>query len=445
MTKESGGVVLKQNYGLFYIRGVFMNKILKRSVIALMVLGVSTFSGMYNNVYAKGQNAVQGENATAEGDWSTAYGPHAIAKGTKSTAIGYKATAERSGATALGDNSKALGAFSIACGANATASEYSSIACGFNAKASGNFSIAYGDRATASGYESIAHGVRAIAKGDWSTAYGSHATAEGLGSIAYGPSATAQGKRSTAIGQMAKAESDWSVAIGDNSTAKGLQSVAMGKGTKSEGKYSVAIGDSSVTKDDYEFSVGRDAIDENNGAVYRRVTHVAYGINAEDAVNVAQLQKVENNFNKMINEIDARVDESSAGAAALSALHPLTNEFDPSNKFDFAVGYGNYRNKSAMALGAYYRPNANVLMSIGGTFGNGDSMVNAGMSFKIGKISKSVKHESETEKEIALLKEQNEKLVKAMQEQNEKFEKAMQEQNEKLVKLEMILQKLETK
>lgn len=324
-----------------------MNKILKRSVIALMVLGVSTFSGMYNNVYAKGQFAQEGEFSDASGDWSTAYGT------------------------------------------SATAEEYAS----------------------------AAYGAHATAKGKWSTAYGARATAEGMGSTAYGTGAAAQREESVAIGPRAKAESYCSVAIGSRS----------------------------VAKDDFEFSVGRDAINENLRAVYRRVTHVAYGINAEDAVNVAQLQKVENNFNKMINEIDARVDESSAGAAALSALHPLTNEFDPSNKFDFAVGYGNYRNKSAMALGAYYRPNANVLMSIGGTFGNGDSMVNAGMSFKIGKISKSVKHESETEKEIALLKEQNEKLVKAMQEQNEKFEKAMQEQNEKLVKLEMILQKLETK
>lgn len=84
-----------------------------------------------------------------------------------------------------------------------------------------------------------------------------------------------------------------------------------------------------------------------------------------------------------VSELDGRIDEVGAGAAALSALHPL--DFDPDDKWDFAAGYGHYRSENAVAVGAFYRPNEDTMFSIGGTVGNGDEMINAGVSFKIGQ------------------------------------------------------------
>ncbi len=94
------------------------------------------------------------------------------------------------------------------------------------------------------------------------------------------------------------------------------------------------------------------------------------------------LAKGIHDIGRQIGNIDKRIHKVGAGAAALAALH--TQAFDPNDKWDFAVGYGHYKNANAGALGAFYKPNANVIVSAASTFGNGDPMVNAGISVKIG-------------------------------------------------------------
>ena len=88
-------------------------------------------------------------------------------------------------------------------------------------------------------------------------------------------------------------------------------------------------------------------------------------------------------MNNRVSNLDNRINKVGAGAAALAALHPL--DFNPDDKWDFAVGYGNYRNANSVALGAFYRPNEDTMFSLGTNFGNGENMFNAGISFKIGK------------------------------------------------------------
>ena len=90
-------------------------------------------------------------------------------------------------------------------------------------------------------------------------------------------------------------------------------------------------------------------------------------------------------INNRVSNLDNRVNKVGAGAAALAALHPL--DFDPDDKWDFAVGYGNYRNANSVAFGAFYRPNEDTMFSLGTNFGNGENMFNAGLSFKIGQGS----------------------------------------------------------
>ena len=153
--------------------------------------------------------------------------------------------------------------------------------------------------------------------------------------------------------------------------------------------------------------ITKDGINANN----QKITNVTAGevsATSTDAVNGSQLyatnMAIENNavniqnLGSALSNLDGRVDKVGAGAAALAALHPL--DFDPDAKWDFAAGYGNYRSASAVAMGAYYRPNEDTMFSVGGTFGNGENMVNAGVSFKLGSGSSHV-----TTSRVAMAKE----------------------------------------
>ena len=155
------------------------------------------------------------------------------------------------------------------------------------------------------------------------------------------------------------------------------------------------------------------------------ITNVKDGKIAEgskDAVNGGQLyatnQLVKENASNIsllgnsINKLDNRVDKVGAGAAALAALQPLG--FDPEDKWDFAAGYGNYSGASAVALGAYYRPNEDTMFSVGGSFGNGENMVNAGVSLKLGQSNHTPASKAAMEKKISSLSQEVEELKAAI-------------------------------
>ena len=110
-----------------------------------------------------------------------------------------------------------------------------------------------------------------------------------------------------------------------------------------------------------------------------QIHHVAPGQAPDDAVNVSQL----NATNYAVNKLDTRVNRVGANAAALAALHPL--DFDPDDKWDFSAGYGHYKDANAAAVGAFYRPNEDTMFSVGGSFGGGENMANAGISVKLGQ------------------------------------------------------------
>ena len=156
-----------------------------------------------------------------------------------------------------------------------------------------------------------------------------------------------------------------------------------------------------------------------------KVTQVADGNidkDSKDAVNGGQLyatnQRVKENASNIsllgnsINKLDNRVDKVGAGAAALAALQPLG--FDPEDKWDFAAGYGNYSGASAVALGAYYRPNEDTMFSVGGSFGNGENMVNAGVSLKLGQSNHTPASKAAMEKKISALSQEVEELKAAI-------------------------------
>ena len=106
-----------------------------------------------------------------------------------------------------------------------------------------------------------------------------------------------------------------------------------------------------------------------------------------------------------LDKMDTRINRVGAGAAALSALHP--QDFDPDNKWDFAAGYGNYKDAHAVAVGAFYRPNEDTMFSVGGSFGGGENMVNAGVTFKLGQKSTVSRSKVSMAKEIIALRNDN--------------------------------------
>lgn len=129
----------------------------------------------------------------------------------------------------------------------------------------------------------------------------------------------------------------------------------------------------------------------------------------DDIASKTQNDREHAEFREHFNELDyrvdnlgSRVDKVGAGAAALAALHPM--DFDPDDKLTFAAGYGNYRGKNAAAVGAFYRPDEKVMLSVGGTFGNGENMVNAGISFSLDRTARVSNSRTAMAKEIVDLR-----------------------------------------
>ena len=215
------------------------------------------------------------------------------------------------------------------------------------------------------------------------------------------------------------------VALGHNTDVSTEGGVALGSGSKA----TVATGavgydiltnaPSTDTSATWKSTASAVSVGDVANGVTRQITSVAAGTNDTDAVNVAQLKRLHDmisvnayntvnvqgdvtNLKKDVSRLDKRVNKAVAGSAALAALHPL--DFDPDAKWDFAAGYGHYHNGNAAALGAFYRPNEDVQLSVGSTLGNGETVVNAGLSVKVGAHSNVSRSRVAIGKEVLELK-----------------------------------------
>ena len=160
----------------------------------------------------------------------------------------------------------------------------------------------------------------------------------------------------------------------------------------------VTAGKTSISNDGLKVN-GKTYVSDNGlNANEQKITKVAEGelsATSMDAVNGSQLYATNNHINNVenqvvsntnrINQLGSRVNKVGAGAAALAALHPM--DFDPDDKLTFSAGYGNYGGENAAAIAAYYRPDEKVMFSVGGTVGNGENMVNAGVSFSLDRTN----------------------------------------------------------
>lgn len=391
-----------------------------------------------------GSSIAVGTKAKASGAASIAISQDANASGESSMAFGISSVASGGHTIAIGSEAKALGTNAIAIGSKTIAKDNSvgignkiehiglgAAAVGAQANATGDYSVAMGNLVNVdadwnknhpgewrnSGEFSVAIGSQSGAWGAVSTSVGALSKAEGEQATAVGYMSQANVANGTAVGSFSKAEGEYATALGYAGNANAYCSTALGDFAEANVNNGVALGGFSVADREagmagYDPVTGDKSADEstvwkaNAGAVSvgssadgeemtRQITNVAAGTEDTDAVNVAQLKNtnqridgVENqvisNTNR-INKLGSRVNKVGAGAAALAALHPM--DFDPDDKWSFAAGYGNYAGENAAAIGAYYRPDEKVMFSVGGTVGNGENMVNAGISFALDRTN----------------------------------------------------------
>ena len=177
--------------------------------------------------------------------------------------------------------------------------------------------------------------------------------------------------------------------------------VRNGEDVKLEGQ----LKDAQLTEIERDTAAGTATLVVKDGYTNEEVRRLTIDDIAGKAQNDREHAEFREHFNELdyrVDNLGSRVDKVGAGAAALAALHPM--DFDPDDKLTFAAGYGNYKGKNAAAVGAFYRPDEKVMLSVGGTFGNGENMVNAGISFSLDRTARVSNSRTAMAKEIVDLR-----------------------------------------
>ncbi len=329
------------------------------------------------NATADGANAIAlGDNSNAGGSNAISFGTSAVASEENALAFGNKANASKVNTMAFGNRAAASAESAAALGNGSTASGKNAISFGTRAAASKTNALAFGNEANASEENTMAFGNGAEASAENAASFGNGAKASGKNAISFGTGAAASNENGLAFGNGANASGANAIAFGSGANASSVNAMAFGNGASVSGRNSVAIGSGSVAAEDNVVSVG-------SAGSERRITNVAAGVNDTDAVNMSQLHQ---SFDGLRMSLTHEVNKVAAGSAALAALRP--EGYNPEDKFSMAVGFGHYRNANAGAVGAFYKPNYNTTISVGATFGDGDSLMNAGISFKFGSHAK---------------------------------------------------------
>ena len=312
----------------------------------------------------------------------------------------------------LGDNSSRSIAFG-ATGTNEDSTErkttvtgQDSIAIGTGSQVTGDKSIAIGTGHTVVGNGSGAFGDPSVIYGDGSYAYGNNnsigsSTSDVDNAFILGNNAKVTANNSVAIGYKSEASEENVISVGSADNLRRIINVAeatsdneavtykqlvsyvkdnagSGDGTKYTAGTGISISDGTISVKEGSIAEGDTGV-VTGGDIYKAVG---------DTTQLAQAGLGENltdsvlTVSNRISGLNDNINKAGAGAAALAALHP--EAYDPNDKVSFAIGYGHYHNANATAIGAFYKPNADTTVSIGGTLGNGDSMMNAGVSFKLG-------------------------------------------------------------
>ncbi len=366
----------------------------------------TTFVGSYSEATAQGAVAL-GQQAKSKGEYSTSIGMMANGMykggtaGDHSTAVGAYSESSGLASTALGGFSKATEKFATSLGYASQVTEEGGMAVGVLSIASATGSVALGMNSVADreagwqGYHPV-YGQMQDDSPAWQSTWGAV-------SVGAGPSRDENGRT---IPQRTRQIINLAAGTADTDAVNVAQLKVLG----GDNIHTTASTAENGTVDNIHIHLDKDikvdsvSIGEKGPILNREgmdmkglsITRLAPGevsATSTDAVNGSQLyatnQMVQENrqnitqLGNSLNKLDNRINRVDAGASALAALHP--RDFDPDDKWDFAAGYGNYRGANAAAVGLYYRPNEDTMFSVGGSFGGGENMINAGVSLKIGR------------------------------------------------------------
>lgn len=279
----------------------------------------------------------------------------------------------------------------IAIGHNSDAQKDNAIAIGDNAMAGESKSLAIGDNAFSSESGSLAIGANASATVEDGIALGAYSKATiAAGAVGYDMTTKTASTNTTPTWKSTAA----AVSVGDVDNGLTRQITSVAAGTKDTDAVNVAqlktvqqqidtntsdIKNLTTKVDNHTTTINNHTqqIADNSKRITNNTTNIADNRRLIDA-NTTAIKSINSN----VRQLDNRMNRAVAGAAALAALHPL--DFDEHAKWDIAAGYGHYKNGNAAALGAFYRPNEDIQLNIGSTVGNGETVLNAGISVKIG-------------------------------------------------------------
>lgn len=410
--------------------------------------------GSGNNVFAHQGTAI-GHNNKVTGENGVALGTGNQASGLNSVAIGNGATATAENSMAFGANAKATHQGSVALGANSQTSEV------VQTQSHTHMGIYYGRFAGNNPTSTVSVGAPNQERTITNVAAGriSETSTDAVNGSQLFTVTDAMGRMANSTAQVlggnARVHPDGSLSMsnigdtGENTVHDAIKSVhnqlqkgltfAGDQGTSSETKLGSTFnikGDgqnitteangnqltvrmsstptfNSVTSQQYNVGdktyINSQGLNANNQKI-RNVAPGEISQNSTDAINGSQLydtnqhiQNLSNTTNQSISKLRNDVKKVGAGAAALAALHPL--DFNPDDKWNFAVGYGNYQSANAVALGAFYRPNEDTLINVAGSLGNGKNMINTGISFKFGQTNNVSASKIALAKEVEALKE----------------------------------------
>lgn len=418
--------------------------------------------------------AALGDYTVASGEDSLGLGTTAQATGERSIAAGLSSNASGVNAIAIGDKAVSSSNDSVAIGEKASATNSQSIAIGSASSASGSYSVAIGLKANATDDWSVALGnssetSKAVSTASMTVGGKTYQTAGGhaKGTVSVGNDNIKRTITNVAAGRVTDTSTDaingsqlfainQSVDANTQNIAANAKNIAKGMNFAADigTAYNAQLGDTvSIKGDGKNLST---SVDKGNITVHMsdtpvftsvtastitgntikagdtvtlshqgadmggtKITHLKDGDispTSTDAVNGSQLYSTENRINlldRQVNHLDSQINRVGAGAAALAALHPL--DFDPDDKWDFAAGYGNYKNANAVAIGAYYRPNEDVMFNVGGSFSGGENMVNAGISWKFGQKNNVSRSRVSVAKDVLALQQQVAVLTKELE------------------------------
>lgn len=401
-----------------------------------------------------------GTTAQATGDRSIAAGLSSQASGVNAIAIGDKTVSRSNDSVAIGEKASATNSQSIAIGSASSSSGSYSVAIGLNAKATDDWSVALGNSSETS--KAVSTGTMTVGGKTYQTAGGS-----AMGTISVGNGTVKRTITNVAAGRVTDTSTDaingsqlhatnQSVDANTQNIAANAKNIAKGMNFAADTgtAYNAQLGDTvSIKGDGKNLSTSADkgtiTVHMSDTPVFTsvtastitgntikagdtvtlsqqgadmggtKITHLKDGDispTSTDAVNGSQLYSTENRINlldRQVNHLDSQINRVGAGAAALAALHPL--DFDPDDKWDFAAGYGNYKNANAVAIGAYYRPNEDVMFNVGGSFSGGENMVNAGISWKFGQKNNVSRSRVSVAKDVLALQQQVAVLTKELE------------------------------